>query len=274
MEPNPHHRLLLVEDDPDVSEMLLTYFESQQYEIIHAESGLTGVELARRHLPSIILLDVMMPDIDGYEVCRRIRSMALTRYIPIIFLTQRDDRSAKVKGLELGADDYITKPFDLDVLRLRVQGAIRRATRDHLHEPRTGLPTGAWIQEEFDRRHYDEPAPAMLRLMIDGWQPFADHFGFVAGNEVLAYAARTVQSAVSTYGTSHDFIGFVDDQFVILTTPEAAAVIEAHIQQSFDSGIHTFYPFEDAERGGLLVDEGTSTEQFLPLMRLAAIQSV
>lgn len=274
MEPNPHHRLLLVEDDPDVSEMLLTYFESQQYEIIHAESGLTGVELARQHLPSIILLDVMMPDIDGYEVCRRIRSMALTRYIPIIFLTQRDDRSAKVKGLELGADDYITKPFDLDVLRLRVQGAIRRATRDHLHEPRTGLPTGAWIQEEFDRRHYDEPAPAMLRLMIDGWQPFADHFGFVAGNEVLAYAARTVQSAVSTYGTSHDFIGFVDDQFVILTTPEAAAVIEAHIQQSFDSGIHTFYPFEDAERGGLLVDEGTSTEQFLPLMRLAAIQSV
>ena len=65
METNPHPRLLLVEDDPDVSEMLLTYFESQQYEILHADSGLIGVEMARRHLPSIILLDVMMPDIDG-----------------------------------------------------------------------------------------------------------------------------------------------------------------------------------------------------------------
>ncbi len=274
MQPTPHHRLLLIEDDPDVSEMLLTYFESQQVEILHAESGLTGVEMARRHLPGVILLDVMMPDIDGYEVCRRIRGMALTRYIPIIFLTQRDDRSAKVKGLELGADDYITKPFDLDVLRLRVQGAIRRATRDHLHEPRTGLPTGAWVQEEFDRRRYDEPAPAVLRLAIDGWQAFADQYGFMAGNEVLAYAARTVQSAVSTYGTSHDFIGFTEDQFVILTAPEAASTIETHIQQNFDSGIHTFYPYEDAERGGLLIDAGTPTEQFLPLMRLAAVERV
>jgi DNA-binding response OmpR family regulator len=273
MESTTHHRLLLIEDDPDVAEMLVTYFQSQKYDILHADAGLNGVEMARRHLPSIILLDVMMPDIDGYETCRRIRAMNLTRYIPIIFLTQRDDRSAKVKGLELGADDYITKPFDLDVLRLRVQGAIRRATRDNLHEPRTGLPTGAWVQEEIERRRFHEPAPALLRLVVSGWAEFADQYGFMMGNEALAFAARTIQQAVSTYGTSQDFIGFHDDQFVIVTAPEAAADIEAVIQQAFSAGIAAFYPYADAERGGLLLNEGVAGERLVPLMRLAAVQA-
>jgi DNA-binding response OmpR family regulator len=272
MEPKGNQRLLLIEDDPDVSEMLLMYFESQHYQILHADTGGAGVEMARRHLPGLILLDVMMPDIDGYEACRRIRGMALTRYIPIIFLTQRDDRSAKVKGLELGADDYITKPFDLEVLRLRVQGAIRRATRDNLHEPRTGLPTGAWVDEEIDRRRYDEPVPARLQLMLSGWQEFSDQYGFMMGNEVLAFAARTVQSAVSGYGTPQDFIGFRDEQFVILTTPGTADPIAQEIQRVFEAGIAAFYPYADVERGGLLLNPGTPAERLLPLMRLAAIQ--
>ena len=133
-------RMLVIEDDYDVAEMLLMYFSSHHYDVFHADSGLAGIQMARAKYPQIILLDVMMPDIDGYETCQQLRQASLTKYIPIIFLTQRDERANKVKGLELGADDYITKPFDLDELRLRVQGAIRRATRESLHESRTGLP--------------------------------------------------------------------------------------------------------------------------------------
>ncbi|HEX2621674.1 MAG TPA: response regulator transcription factor, partial [Phototrophicaceae bacterium] len=135
-------RLLLIEDDHDVAEMLIMYFTSHNYDVLHADGGLAGIEIARTKFPALILLDVMLPYMDGYDVCRQLRQTSMTKYIPILFLTQRDERAAKVKGLELGADDYITKPFDIDELRLRVQGSIRRATRENLHEARTGLPTG------------------------------------------------------------------------------------------------------------------------------------
>ena len=135
-------RLLVIEDDPDVAEMLLLYFGAYQYEIIHADSGRAGIEMARARFPHLILLDGMLPDMDGFQVCEAIRQTSFTRYIPILFLTQRDARANKVKGLALGADDYITKPFDIDELRLRIQAAINRATRESLHETRSGLPMG------------------------------------------------------------------------------------------------------------------------------------
>jgi DNA-binding response OmpR family regulator len=83
----------------------------------------------------------MLPDIDGYEVCRTLRTNTRTSHIPVIFLTQKDERSDKLQGLELGADDYITKPFDIEELKLRVQGAIRRSERESLTDPRSGLPS-------------------------------------------------------------------------------------------------------------------------------------
>ena len=79
-------RILVIEDDYDVAEMLATYFESQEYQIIHAENGLSGLEMARTEFPNLILLDVMLPDIDGYEVCEQLRHTSLTKYIPVIFL--------------------------------------------------------------------------------------------------------------------------------------------------------------------------------------------
>ena len=124
-----NNRLLLIEDDHDVAEMLIMYFSSHKYEVLHADTGVEGIEIARSKFPALILLDVMLPFMDGYDVCIRLRQTPMTKFIPILFLTQRDERAAKVKGLELGADDYITKPFDVDELRLRVQGSIRRATR-------------------------------------------------------------------------------------------------------------------------------------------------
>ncbi len=133
-------RLLIIEDDVDLHEMLATYFVSLGYVVFQAEEGSEGIALSRARFPNLILLDVMLPDMTGFDVCRALRTTTLTKYIPIMFLTQRDARADKVAGLELGADDYITKPFDIEELRLRVEGSIRRATRDHLHEPRTGLP--------------------------------------------------------------------------------------------------------------------------------------
>src|SRR5258708_31752983 len=97
-----------------------------------------GLAKACATFQNVILLDVMLPDMDGFDVCKALRTTTLTKHIPTIFLTQRDGRADKVAGLELGADDYITKPFDVEELRLRVQGSLRRASPEPLEDPPPG----------------------------------------------------------------------------------------------------------------------------------------
>src|SRR5690606_14863287 len=108
----------------------------------------------------------------GYEICYKLRNMSMTKYIPTLFLTQKDERASKVKGLELGADDYITKPFDIDELRLRVEGGIRRATRENLHEARSGLPTGSYIEDERQKRK--GTAFKELAFKLHGFSAYTD----------------------------------------------------------------------------------------------------
>ena len=119
-------RILVVEDDFDISNMLRIYFQSQGYEVAVAPRGGDALEMCRQQLPNIVVLDIMLPDIDGYEVCRQLRSNLRTSHIPIIFLTQKDERSDKIQGLELGADDYITKPFGISRVILTVRNLIEK----------------------------------------------------------------------------------------------------------------------------------------------------
>lgn len=265
---NQKKRLLIIEDDYDVAEMLVMYFGSQRYEVIHADGGGQGVELARTRFPDLILLDVMLPDMDGYEVCYRIRQNSFTKYIPVIFLTQRDERANKVRGLELGADDYITKPFDIDELRLRVQGAINRATRESLHETRTGLPTGALVEEELAQRQHSTQSYTDLRFSLDGFHAYTDVYGFMAASEVMAHAAQVMREIVSELGTPDDFVGITQDQFVIFSHTQQPVELKARLETRLNQSLSSFYSFTDVEKGGLQWKDSLQNEHFVPLMHL------
>ena len=150
-----------------------------------------------------------------------------TSHIPVIFLTQRDERSDKLQGLELGADDYITKPFDIEELKLRVQGAIRRSERESLTDPRSGLPAGRLIEEQL-RRIIREKGWALLDARIHNFEPFKDVYGFVAGDDVLRFTAMMIGEVVDELGTISDFIGHAGgDNFIIITTEEKASGIKS-----------------------------------------------
>ncbi len=263
-------RLLLIEDDHDVAKMLLMYFQSHDFDVLHTDYGEMGIELARTRFPNLILLDVVLPDMDGYDVCVRLRNTAMTKFIPILFLTQRDERASKIRGLELGVDDYITKPFDIDELRLRVQGAIHRATREHLHEARTGLPTGPMIDAERQYKQSSGQDFVELIYLVDGFREFGDVYGFVASNEVIDHVGKIVQKVVRQCGTADDFIGIVENDLIVLThTADVEALDDAIIGQ-FNDEVHAFYSFTDVNRGGVILDEGEDTEQFIPLMSLVS----
>src|SRR5438128_2416368 len=140
-------RILVVEDDFDISNMLRIYFTGQGFEVSVAPRGNDALAMTRQSLPHLIVLDIMLPDMDGYAVCKQLRTTTRTSHIPIIFLTQKDERSDKIAGLELGADDYITKPFDIEELKLRVQNAIAAANRTTNTDSKSGLATGRLIED-------------------------------------------------------------------------------------------------------------------------------
>ena len=141
-------RMMVVEDDRDTAEMLTAYFEAQGYEVTAVAWGQDAVRHAQlEDLPDLILLDIRLPDMDGYEVCKRLRSHRRTQNVPVIFLTEKRERSDRLSGLDLGAVDYITKPFDIQDLRLRVRNILRRSKYQTLVHPVTGLPYDELVEE-------------------------------------------------------------------------------------------------------------------------------
>jgi diguanylate cyclase (GGDEF)-like protein len=262
-------RLLVVEDDNDISNMLKIYFSSLGYDVDVAPRGTEALEKTRQVLPHLIVLDIMLPDIDGYEVCRNLRTSTRTSHIPVIFLTQKDERSDKLQGLELGADDYITKPFDIEELKLRVQGAIRRAEREALTDPRSGLPAGRLIEEQL-RTTIRQKDWAYMDIRINYFDQFKDVYGFVAGDDVLRFAAMLMSEVVDEISSSGDFIGHAGgDNFVIITKEEAAPGMRTRLKTRFAEEVQSHYNFIDRQQGFIMAANAEGQMEKTPLMSLS-----
>lgn len=242
-------RLLIVEDDIDIANMLEIYFGGLHYEVDIAGRGSEALEKTRQRLPHLIVLDIMLPDIDGYEVCRSLRTHTRTSHIPVIFLTQKDERSDKLQGLELGADDYITKPFDIEELRLRVYNAIARSERESLTDPHTNLPSGQLIEEKL-RQIIRQDGWAFLDIRLKNFDSFKEAYGFVASDNVLRYTASLIGEIVDESGTINDFVGHTgNDHFVIITTEDCASLIREQLVERFSEEILTHYNYLDRQKG-------------------------
>jgi PleD family two-component response regulator len=242
-------RLLIVEDDIDIANMLEIYFGGLHYEVEIAGRGTEALEKTRQRLPHLIVLDIMLPDIDGYEVCRSLRTHTRTSHIPVIFLTQKDERSDKLQGLELGADDYITKPFDIEELRLRVYNAIARSERESLTDPHTNLPSGQLIEEKL-RQIIRQDGWAFLDIRLKNFDSFKEAYGFVASDNVLRYTASLIGEIVDESGTINDFVGHTgNDHFVIITTEDCASRIREQLVERFSEEILTHYNYLDRQKG-------------------------
>ena len=262
-------RLLVVEDDIDIGNMLKIYFSGMDFDVDVAVRGSDALEKTKQVLPHLIVLDVMLPDIDGYEVCRNLRTSMRTSHIPVIFLTQKDERSDKLQGLELGADDYITKPFDIEELKLRVQGAIRRSERESLTDPRSGLPAGRLIEEQL-RRIIREKGWALLDSRVNDFDSFKDVYGFVAGDDVLRFTAMLIGEVVDELGTTTDFIGHAGgDNFIIITNEAKADAIKTRLKERFNKEVETHYNFIDRQQGFVKAPTADGTNVQFPFMSMS-----
>lgn len=258
-------RILIVEDDFDISNMLRIFFTGQGYHVDVAARGNDALELCRKKLPDLIVLDIMLPDMNGYEVCKVMRTTTRTSHIPIIFLTQKDERSDRIAGLELGADDYITKPFDIEELKLRVRTAINTYKRHNMTDPSTGLPSSRLIEEQL-RNLMVTSNWTYLQVGIDHIDPFSDEYGFLARDEVLRFTTMLLNGVDDQLGTLNDFIGHAtSNTFVLVTMSDNVPAMVEELRRQFDEGILSHYSFIDREQGGIMKPDGA----LVPLMKLS-----
>jgi DNA-binding response OmpR family regulator len=262
-------RLLVVEDDVDISNMLRIYFGAQGYDVDTALRGGEALEKTRQGMPHLIILDIMLPDIDGYEVCRALRTNTRTSHIPVIFLTQKDERSDKLKGLEMGADNYITKPFDIEELKLYVQNAFARSERESLTDPQSGLPSGRLIEDQL-RKMIRQKDWAFMDIRLNHFEAFKDVYGFIAANDVLRFVGMLLGEVVDQNGTTNDFIGHAGgDNFVLITSADVAAAIKQNLKARFADEIQTHYNFIDRQQGFVMAPDNAGHVQQVPLMSAA-----
>ncbi|PKM79783.1 MAG: diguanylate cyclase response regulator [Firmicutes bacterium HGW-Firmicutes-14] len=221
--------------------------------------------------PDIILLDVVLPKMNGYEICRLLRNDTRTSHVPIIMLTSRIQVEDKVAGLEAGADDYITKPFDNLELVARVKTHLRRAKQEKSFNPLTGLPGNILIEEEIKHRVADTKRKfAVLYVDLDNFKAFNDVYGFLKGDEVIKFVAHIMNKNVKDLGNPDDFVGHIGgDDFITITTPEKLEVICRAIINQFDSTISLFYSSEDRKRGYIVTRDRTNQEIQYPFMSLS-----
>ena len=242
-------KILIVEDDLDLSEMLNAYFRVQGYEVETAAWGEEAVRLTTENPPDLVVLDIRLPDIDGYEVCRRLRTHRRTQDVPIIFLTEKRDRVDKLSGLELGVVDYITKPFDIQELRLRVRNALRRVSLASLVNPVTNLPEGPAVNEKLTSLLISEVNWAVLLVTIMGLDSFREKYGFVASDDVLRAVSLMMNNAVREVGSETDFIGHLaPHDFIIATDNAHLGELRGRVEIRLKQSMAYFYPLKDRDK--------------------------
>jgi DNA-binding response OmpR family regulator len=247
-------KILIIEDDLDVAEMLNAYFRVQGYEVFTVNWGEDGVRSCLTIQPDLVILDIRLPDIDGYEVARRLRGDRRTAEVPIIFLTEKRDRSDRLQGLELGADDYITKPFDVQELRLRVRNALKRVSQGSLTNPVTGLPEGALVDEKLSETLGKEGI-ALLFVAIDNMSIFRESYGFVASDDVLRAISLMVVNTMREVSRPEDFLGHLSGtDFLLVLPPANLPALSEKLRARLDQSMEYFYPIKDREAMGQRAD--------------------
>lgn len=254
--------LLIVEDELETANLLETYFQAQGYQVLTAASGEEALSMAQAHAIDLILLDIRLPDLDGFEVFRQLRAHRRTREIPVIFLTEKRERESRLTGLEMGAHDYISKPFSLQELRARVQNILRRSRAEPAFDGLTGLPGRPLILEHL-REHLERPDWGALLIGLEGLEVFGERYGFVARDDAIRAVGLLLAGINHENGDSF-FLGHIGEGWFILIGSRHQ--LQAVAQQSIarlKNALPYFYPLQDVEE----------KPPDFPLLRVATAQA-
>lgn len=243
-------KILIIDDTELMVQMIADILAGEGYDVVSANNGTDGIRMEMTHKPDLVLLDVIMPGLDGFEVCRLLRQDESNNLMPIIMLTAQGNEDDKLTGLELGADDYITKPFNPRELVSRVKNTLLRIERNRLANPLTGLPGNNEIQAEINYRIANEALFSVLYLDVDNFKAYNDAYGFARGDTAIKMIADILADIIPVFGSQSDFIGHIGgDDFVVITSPQNADIICENIIKEFDERVPELYSSRDRKAG-------------------------
>lgn len=260
-------KILVADDSPTMREAVKSAL-SKDFDIIEAENGLQVLELVAQHNDiECIIMDLMMPLLDGFKATLMLKANFSTYHIPIIILTSQIAITDMEHAVNMGADDYMKKPFDPAELRARLFMNMRRADRDQNSNPLTKLPGNAIINRTITARLANPLA--VLYADLDNFKAYNDKYGFGQGDSVLLYTANILSVVVKKYGNANDFVGHVGgDDFIIVSSPDKSELLSENICSQFDSGVLPFYNQEDQERKKIISYDRQGVLREFPLVSI------
>jgi diguanylate cyclase (GGDEF)-like protein len=263
-------KILVIDDEPFLKEMLYDIFTMAGYEVVTAENGKEGLDKIYSENPDFVLLDCSMPIMDGFEVLAIIRKEARFVNLPVIMLTALAGDTEQIKGLSLGVDDYITKPFKSSVLLTKVKNILERKKQSLDVNPLTSLPGNVSIQKYVESKISGKSDFAILYFDLSNFKSFNDKYGFFAGDNVIRFTAGVLEKAIKEFAKSDSFIGHIGgDDFVIISPIDLSIPIAEKVIELFDSGIKDFYNKEDIEKGYIVSIDRNDNIQKFPIMAVS-----
>jgi len=264
-------RVLIVDDDASIRQICREVLELGGYQVRATGSANTALAEAKRFRPDMILLDVLMPGIDGYRCAEMLRADPAIGMAPIMFLSARSDTADKVRAFRSGAEDYMVKPFDADELLARVGKALDRQARELGASPTTQLPGADAIQAEIERRiEIADITAVACYLDLDNLKAFNDYYGYAKANAVIRQTGDVIRHVVTRAGGPGDFIGHIaGDDFVFITGVDQVDAVCRGICERFDHLIRLYYDPEDRAHGFIETKDRFGIQRRFPIMSVS-----
>jgi diguanylate cyclase (GGDEF)-like protein len=262
-------KILIVDDEPAIVELLEDHLQSEGYDTEHAFSGEEALVVLEKSTPDLVILDLMLPGMDGYEVCRLMQADSRLNHIPVIMLTARSAVPNRVLGYQRGADDYIVKPFDPDELSVRVRAQLHHLYHDTVSEL-TGLPGTEVVEQKIAEITTGASGPwAIVYFNVANFSAYNDSYSYIEGDEMLHVAGRALKQALERAGRPGDFLGHIGgDKFVVITAPDRVQPVAQVASQIFTEGTHDFYTPSDRVQGHMVIVDRQGALTHAPLCTL------
>lgn len=242
--------ILIVDDDSAIRNEIREVMLNLGYLTSEAKSGMEMLSKVNLELPDLIILDIMLPDIDGFKMLNQLKVNVRTKHIPVILLSGLEKAEEKAKGLRLGASDYMTKPFAPVELSARVEMVLERTEAEYSTSPSTKLPGNLSIEKAITRRIVEKLPFAVCYCDLDNFKAYNDCYGFSRGDGVIRLTAQIIMAAMKELGNNDDFLGHIGgDDFILITTPDRVDDITNRIIETLDRIIPFYYDKDTREKG-------------------------
>lgn len=279
METTEKYKILIVDDATENLTMLITLLK-HEYEIFVAKNGKTALEIAKTKRPDLILLDIIMPEMDGYDVCRTLKKDSLTSNIPVIFVTMMNEEEDEANGFTIGAVDYITKPFKPAIVKSRIKTHLKlKSAMEELKRlyslaldanPITKLPGNNSIMATISRAIKSKQAVCVIYADLDHFKAFNDKYGFAYGDAVILFTGNVLKRATQEAECEDAFIGHIGgDDFVLVVPSDKCQNTVRHITRIFDNEIIDFYKPEDASAKCIMTTDRQGKSQIYQMMSIS-----